>query len=287
MIPVGRLAPADQWDQNMLDLLFANKLYPTGLQFKRFEGYPNTEGCCLLIPGRYWHEHTVEITEAVSRYDYVLAFRVGDEEDTFDIRKVAHPNLKWWVQTPRVGVDYGDARLFGVGFPRHFNDLPARPPTARLTDVVLAAQDTHTRRHEAFAVLNRCHFSKTVTATEGFTQGLTPKRYVESMIHAKTAAAPSGAVSPDTFRLYEALEAHTVPIADDLSPAYDSRGYWNMIFGDPPFPIYTDTDELPLLVSDVTYRYPRMNNRVAAYWMRYKRLLRDWLVEDLKALGAI
>ena len=53
MIPVGRLAPKDQWDQNMLDLLFDNDLYYTGLTFKRIEGYPHTDGAILIIPGRY------------------------------------------------------------------------------------------------------------------------------------------------------------------------------------------------------------------------------------------
>ena len=79
MIHVGRLAPGNQWDQNMLDLLFANQLYPTGLTFKRVEGYPSgVDGCILLIPGRYWVDKANQISEAISRYQWILAMRVGD-----------------------------------------------------------------------------------------------------------------------------------------------------------------------------------------------------------------
>ena len=123
-IPVGRLAPTKQWDQNMLDLLFANNLYHTGLNFSRHEGYPTADGAILIIPGRYWHESVNQISEAIAKYRWVLGIRTGDEEDLFDPERVFHRNIKWWVQSPSVGRDYGDARLFGVGFPPHFNDIP-------------------------------------------------------------------------------------------------------------------------------------------------------------------
>ena len=85
MIPVGRLAPTGQWDQNLLVELFANRVYPTGLEFSLTEGYPTgVDGCCLIIPGRYWHKDTDRINEAIATYRWVLAFRASDEEDWFD-----------------------------------------------------------------------------------------------------------------------------------------------------------------------------------------------------------
>ena len=285
MIHVGRLAPGNQWDQNMLDLLFANHLYPTGLMFKRVEGYPSgVDGCILLIPGRYWFERINEISEAISRYQWVLAMRVGDEENTFDPGRVFHRNIKWWVQTPQVGADYDDARFFGVGFPPSFNHLIEQ---ARDTDVFLSAQNTHARRAECFAKLDGITVTKNVHATKGFTQGMSGYEYAAAMCSAKIAPAPSGAVSPDSFRLYEALEAHTIPIADDISPVHDAAGYWRMVFPDAPFPILDTYEQLPGYIEDQLKAWPANANQITAWWIRQKRNMARNLRTDLKELGAL
>lgn len=285
MIPVGRLAPGNQFDQNMLDQLFANKLYPTGLEFKRIDGYPNTDGCCILIPGRYWHNQTWDISDALASYKWVLAIRTSDEEDLFDVAAVRHPNIRWWVQSPRTDRDYGDARLFGVGYPPYFNQLPPEAPR-KSVPLFLSAQNTHDRRNQCFDALEPFQAGY-VQQTEGFTQGLTSSAYVQLMCDARVAPAPAGPACPDTFRLYEALEAHAIPIADDLTPGYDSHGYWKMLFPDAPFPILTDYESLPGYINHALARWPANANRIAAWWMRQKRAMAHWLREDLKALGAL
>lgn len=282
MIPVGRLAPIDQWDQNMLDLLFANELYPTGLTFSRHEGYPSTDGCVLIIPGRYWFQKANQISESIARFQWVLAIRTGDEEDQLQPDRIYHPNIKWWVQTPKVGVDYDDARLFGVGFPPHFNHLKQQNKD---TDVFLSAQNTHDRRTECFAALENIKATKVVGTTDGFTQGMDKDEYALWMSAAKVAPCPSGAVSPDSFRLYEALEAHTVPIADDSSPVYDSQGYWRMLFPDAPFPILESYEQLPGYVDDQLRQWPDNVNRITEWWINYKRDLGRWIRDDLRELG--
>jgi hypothetical protein len=276
MIPVGRLAPKDQWDQNMLDLLFANELYDTGLTFKRCEGYPVSDGAILIIPGRYWHHRTNEISEAIAKYQWVLAMRVGDEEDLLEPDRVFHRNIKWWVQSPKPGHDYGDARLFGVGFPPHFNVLW---PTERAISVFLSAQNTHGLRHECFDALHNVTVSKLVKETSGFTQGMDKKRYAEMMCSAKVAPAPSGPVTADNFRLFEALEAHAIPIADD-------KDFWLTVFPDAPFPIVDTYDQLAGYINDQLDAWPRNANHISAWWMHQKRNLSLWLTQDLDDLGA-
>jgi hypothetical protein len=292
LIHVGRLAPVHQYDQAMLDDLFANRLYPTGIEFDMAEGYPgypDTDGCILLVPGRYHDQHTDQISAAIARYKWVLAMRVGDEEDWFDISKVSHPSIKWWVQTPKVGKDYGDARFIGVGYAPYFRGLHAAPPPKAL-DVFMSAQNTHVRRNECFDALKGDLPGvalKFVNATEGFTQGLDPATYVQQMRYTKVAPAPSGAQCPDSFRVWEALESHAIPIADDVSPVYDSRGFWDMLLPGAPFPILTDYSDLPGYINDVLEDWPATANRVAAWWMRQKRQMARDLVSDLRALGAL
>ena len=284
MITVGRLAPKDQWDQNLLDRLFDNTLYPTGLRFKRVEGYPTSDGCVLIIPGRYWHEKVNAISEAIAKYVWVLGVRVGDEEDQFDPEKVVHPNIKWWVQTPDPQRDYGGARLFGCGFPPHFNTLINYE---RDVDVFLSAQNTHDRRHQCFTALKKTYANKKVEPTKGFTQGMGGDEYARWMCSAKIAPAPSGPESPDSFRLFEALEAHTIPIADDLSPKTPKPGFWRAVFPDAPFPILTDYKDLPGYVEDQVKGWPANANRITAWWIRQKRQMAKNLRADLTELGAL
>jgi hypothetical protein len=286
VIPVGRLAPGDQWDQNMLDLLFANMLYPTGLMFKRHEGFPNTDGCILIIPGRYWADQTDQISDAISRYQWVLGIRTGDEEDEFDPERVSHPNIKWWVQTPRPGRNYGDSRLFGIGFPPHFNHLGGDP--ARDVDVFISAQNTHDRRDDCFDTLKRVTSARVEAyETEGFTQGMAPADYATMMCSAKLAPAPSGPESAESFRVYEALEAHTIPICDDYSPKWNALGYWEHLFPGCPLPVINTYQQLPGYIEDLLYRWPANLNTITAWWMRYKRQWSQWLVDDLTELGAL
>lgn len=286
MIDLLYLDPGDQWDQFILKKLFADELYRHGLTFKQHADYPDSDGLVIVIPGRYWYDKTKDINKQLARYKWVLAIRTGDEEDLFDIAQVEHPNIRWWVQTPRTDRDYGEARLFGVGYPPHFAQMPAKCPEADI-DVFLSAQNTHTRRREAFNALQDVRVVHSVTPTSGFTKGLKPEDYRDTMLSTKIAPAPSGAFSPDSFRLYEALEAHCVPIADDISPQYDSAGYWRKLYPDAPFPILEDYESLPGYIDDQLKLWPANANRIAAWWMRQKRRFSEWLSEDLSELGAL
>ena len=160
MIHVAHLAPRGCWDENILTQLLGNHLHPTGLEYEHHDGWPNIydTGVIAIIPGRYWHTRAAEISEAMARYRWVLAFRTGDEEDLFDIDAVTHPNIKWWVQTPRADKYYRGARWFGVGWTPAFNNPPFDPGTPaarkRPLDVYLAGQNTHCRRNQAFKTLN-------------------------------------------------------------------------------------------------------------------------------------
>lgn len=285
MIDVGWLTPAqDCWDTNLLRLLLDGDLYPHGLEVRHHAGYPNVNAPVItVVPGRYYAQRTNEINTAIQRYASVLMVVTSDEESLFDIGRIIHPAVRFWVQTPRLSREY-DARLIPLGFPPHFNDLPAVEKT---TDVFLSAQRTHARRVQCFEALANSRHAADIHPTEGFTQGMKPAEYVEVMCAARVAPCPSGAVSPDSFRAWEALEAHCVPIADDISPAYDSRGYWRRLFPDCPFPIIENYSDLPGYIEDALADYPRNANRIAAWWIAQKRAMALNLREDLQNLGAL
>lgn len=259
----------------MLDDLLSGRLYPTGLRFRRCEGYPGDSGV-LIVPGRYWAGREDEISEAVAGYEWLLMFVTSDEEALFG--EIDHPNMIRWVQTPRHGRDYGDARLFGVGYSPHTRNLPMTAPVK--DGVFLSGQDTHQRRHDCFQSLD--DVPGVVKRTDGFTQGMPPNEYMRHMVNAKVVPAPSGAVSPDSFRFWEALETHCIPVSDTVSPTDGTTDYWHRIFTDPPFPLAEDwagVDWAALLYGNA--------NTITAWWMRRKREYARQLGDDLDALGAL
>jgi hypothetical protein len=303
MIPVVRLDPTSHWDQNTLAELFAGHLAPHHLDLREEAGlWPDADGIILVIPGREWSDRDIplggeltatqqdryrQLSDAIARYGWVLAIRTSDEEDWFDPARIVHPNIRWWIQFGRPDHDYAGARTFGANYPPHFNQLPTEPPDPYF-DVFLAARDTHDRRHECFAAVE--HLGDNVIththASKGFAQGHTPLVYTAGMIGTKIAPAPAGPATPDSHRFYEALQAHCIPLADDICPGYDSTGYWRMCFPEAPFPIITDWSGLPELVAELLAAWPGNANRIAGWWICEKRRLARWLRDDLAALGA-
>ena len=148
MIHVSQLAPDGQWDQTMLFDLFANKLYPTGLEFSHRLGYVRrgAKGSIVIIPGRYWSKERdyAQINDALMHYEWVLAIRTSDEEDSFDIERIAHANIKWWVQTPKAGVFYDASDA-----PNVIHDIAQVLPLTHLVDG-LSGAIASARRPEYF-----------------------------------------------------------------------------------------------------------------------------------------
>lgn len=288
IVPVHYLPPGDQWDQTLVRLLLTNRLYPTGWEFTATEGdvWPDAEGLVLVFPGRYYVDRAEEIRDALARYRWALIIKTGDEEDAFDIAPLAaDPRRRVWIQTPRIDRIHPDeVRFMPLGFSPHFVDLPADPPD-KTTTVFLSAQKNHDRRRRAFdALAVREDDEMFVRPTPGFTQGLDPEAYRDHMLAARIAPAPAGVVSPCSFRLFEALESHAIPIADDVSPAYDSQGYWSKMLPDAPIPVIRDYESLVGWVDDLLASYPANANRIAAWWFREKRRWALNLDEDLKGL---
>ena len=274
MIPVGRLAPANCWDQTHIEDILqgceSHAGYPTGV-----------DGCIVVIPGRFWAEHYDAITEALARYRWVLAFRVSDEEDWFRPEKVEHPNIQWWVQTPRFPVDRYPvgSRFLPVGYTPHARNAS---PDEKLLNVFLSCQDTHQRRHECFNSLEGLRDSR-IHRTAGFTQGMDPAEYMRCMGLAKIAPCPSGAVSVDSFRVYEALESGALPVVDTVSPVDGLTDYWVRLFTDVPFPVVTDWSAARW--SDLIENWDITETN--AWWQAQKRRWTLELKEDLQKLGAL
>lgn len=248
----------------------------------------------FVLPARYHANDLGLINRDLARFDGVLVVLLGDEEGFFPWSELTHPNMRLWIMSPRKNRNYPEGtRFLGTGFPPQ-----ARPELAKLDgrdrplDHFFAGQITHQRRLEmARALQNDYQGSGGFHPSKGFTQGLPHDEYYRGLASAKIAICPSGPVTPDTFRLFEGLEAGCIPMADCRVPSDRDNSdfgddYWTWFFGEePPFPVLTDYEQLAGYTADTLKQGLPLRNKVFAWWLGKKREMAYNLEADLTALG--
>jgi len=196
-------------------------------------------------------------------------------------------------------------RFVGEGFHRDTPRLcEAFWSVDRPVDVFYSGQINHERRQKMMEMLTddidmkngagavcvsyklQWNYSMDVIATEGFSQGYHRAEYLQRMCRSKVALCPSGPRTPDSFRVYEALEAGCVPIVDGHCPAYSEAGYWDLVAPGAPFPIIDDWADLPDLLAETLAGWPDNAAACRDWWTTYKRGMVGWLDADLDSIGA-
>lgn len=285
-----------RWDDAMLGDLFDGRLgrVPGMPKFDHTEGPSgapsNARHAVVVIPARHNADRVEVVNRELAHFDSVLVVLTGDEEHAFPVDQLAHPQRVIWQMTPDPSRRQAD-RYIGTGYPPQARLLGEMGSSAgdRTHDWFFAGQVTHSRRQEAVralrGIVNRSGFHGHLVETPSFTAGLDHGDYYRGLVSARVAPAPSGPCSPDSFRLYEALEAGCVPLADGTSPQ-GGDGFWTLVFGtSPPFPVVTDWSTVPGLVRTVVDDWPRSANRCVAFWQQYKRRVAWNLYDDLVRLG--
>lgn len=292
--------PADNyWDLGTLNRLFAGKLWSAVAmpEFRRVSSIDQIEeGGIIVFPARRQVSYVKQLKHDLERLKWAIVMLVGDEANEFPASKIALPHVKLWIMSAHPDRHVDGARKIGSGVPPiGYEVLPQYKEEAysRPVDYFFSGQLTHERRQALKKELDTLdefqqHHKMTglVHYSEGFTQGIEPALYFKGLASSKTAPCPSGAINPESFRLFEALEAGCVPIVDGYSPEYKEAGFWTWFFDEePPFPVYTDTDQIRGYIEDGVKRYPEFGNNIFAWWQRKKRDMAYWVVDDIVALN--
>lgn len=264
------------WDQALLEDVLVGKAgrlagwlrcvhHPGG-----FDGLPPDTGAVVVVPGRMENGDTGPLREHLDRLPWALVVVTSDEEGAYPWWELAGPRRALWVQTPRVDPPEGADAYLPVGYTPWLHDqLAPHVPLSKVHDWFLACQVTHPRRQQCADALEPLPYGRLVR-TEGFTLGLPHDEYAVELATAKVAPCPGGPVTPDTFRLWEALEAGAVPLADAQAGERDAAGYWHTLLGGlPPFPVVEEW--APTVVADALAAWPANGNRAQAWWLRWKR----------------
>ena len=220
------------------------------------------------------------INESAAPLDWLIVINIGDETSEFPIHLLEHPNMRLWQQTP-LPSQLADRYLI-EGYTAGTENLHI----TRDYDWFFAGQLNHDRRRAMKAALDGMPGGKAIY-TEGFGQGIAHFEYITWMNRAKVVPCPSGPATPDSFRLWEALECGAVPIVDAQSLNPKTLGFWSVVLGDHPLTIIDDWETLPAVMDAILHDYERQQRLVSYWWKTYKLRFREWLGQDLARLGAV
>jgi hypothetical protein len=135
--------------------------------------------------------------------------------------------LKVWKQHPKRDLEWQPDVALPLGWRpgtrQHF--AGTIPPVKRLDWFYAGQGGAH--RQAMLDYLARLP-GGALKVTSGFAQGIDQTRYLEGMGSAAIAPCPPGPNTPDTFRLWEGLEAGCVPYMD-----YDDAGFFAESYGLP------------------------------------------------------
>lgn len=229
----------------------------------------------VVIPGAYQGDVIPEINKELAKFKKILVIVTSDEECKFNVTKLEHPDMILYTQ-------YGNGGyLFPLGYaPGTRETLKAIGLENKTIPWFFSGQATHYRRKMLVSSLKEMN-DGVLMATDGFAKGMNKVQYLENLARARVAPVAPGAVAVDSFRIYEALEAGCIPVADDTSPIRSAPDlYWYRLFGDVPFPVFNDYTKLPMFI-DLCLKEPNSNQYIFAWWINKKNQIRERIKAEL------
>lgn len=273
------------WDQAIVEEIVSGERYQHHTSMSTVE---KDTGGIVVLNGRMHVHDVLKLNKDIEKLTWCLLIITGDEEASFPWRTVRHKWMKIWVQMPRMNQHNDVHYKLPNGYrPNTVQLLDKIPKQERTLDYFFVGQVTHPRREEcrrAVNALNPTVFYGEFIATSKFGEEVVPyEDYLRKLASSKIVLCPSGPETPDSFRLYEALEAGCLPIVDAFASNNQDWGYWKYLYGDDiPFPIISYWDRLPELLDELLDNWPANSMKAFAWWQLKKREIRLQLEADVK-----
>lgn len=138
-------------------------------------------------------------------------------------------------------------------------------------------------------VAPRCKEDLHLLSSSGFSNGYKVGPYSAVMEESVFAPCPAGN-SPETIRLYDALECGCIPISLDYAFLNSSDGLAE--FGQPPFPILSSWDHLPTFLEKMKHtlltnpaEIQKMQDDCIVWWGNYKKHIALKIAHRIESLN--
>lgn len=278
------------WDQGILEDLFKRQGPYTWNHKEDFKGIGDLDGAVVVLNGRMHDKRVNALMNDLNKIRWVVLIITGDEEAVFPFEQIRHPLLRVWMQLPRMNRHNDVSFKLPNGARAGTREILKTISTQeRIYDFSFVGQVNHARREqcvEAIAGMGD-RYSQRLIPTDGFgKEAIDQWGYLGIMAESKIVLCPSGVETPDTFRLYEALEAGCLPVVDAFATNNQSTGFWNYLFkGTLPFPVIPYWSDLPELLPELLREWPHNANKASAWWQNVKRDMHNKLIDDIKDIS--
>jgi hypothetical protein len=255
---------ADKWDYGLLKEVFDKY----SIDQIKVTSIPKVDRAFVVVPGPQNLGHEDDINKEIQNLSRLVLFITGDEESRFDISKINHPNAEIWVQY--FNESNKQYNKLPIGVPQHLKQfIPDYP--IKDYDLYFGGQITHSRRQQLAKAIKTMP-NTLYKPTEGFAQGDQPIDYYRNLASARIAPAPSGAVTIDSFRFFEAIEMLCLPIGDSVDSKDRDIDFYNILFEENiPVSFVSNWADLRFLVPELLNQYPKNMHKVVCWWIKYKR----------------
>jgi hypothetical protein len=260
--------PQDKWDSHGIRRTVADAAMKS-----------DGRGGVVILAAGPNADATRDVNLFLEPLDWALLVLTADEGSLFPLHELSHRRMIVWQQTPPK-VTVAD-RVFGYAPPNRAYDS-VRTSSNRDLDWCFMGQVTHPRRQMAHAAMVDMQRGL-LYPTKGFAQGFQPDSYYHVLSNSRVSVCPSGARTPDTFRVWESILLGCVPVVDELGP--DGRaGYWDQVFPGSPLQRIVDWSTLPAVVDDVLSDWKRRQRDVCDWWFTYNGDLIASMRDDVERL---
>lgn len=288
--------PRGYWDQGIFESLFSRDLWlPINanefVHCNGFDELQDANGAIVMLPARHHTKDVKKLNADIAKLEWCIIVLCGDEENLFPASEIEHPNMAIYLMTPQVNKDLRKVDFFiGSGFPpnarieiaKHHDEYSVKP-----FDWSFAGQVTHDRRRQCTKELKKMRHGVLIE-TPGFTQGIPHEEYYRLLSQTRVVPCPSGPQTPDSIRLFEALEAGCIPLADTRVPKEEQQeNYWKYVFPSSPIPLVDDWSTVKDLIQYHNDVWPTTANQVYAWWQGFKREIAYRFENDITRLSGV
>ena len=238
------------WDQYLLEIAFDG--------YNHLFEITDQEEAIVIIPGAYQAYLIDDINRELSKLEKCVVIITSDEENNFPIEKLQHKNMKVFSTYPATSME--NVGWLPIGYPPQAKRIDNN--YIKDIDWFFAGQVNHKSREMMVENVKDVPNGQ-LHISGGFAQGLNHEEYYKLMARSKIVLCPNGNISPDSFRLYEALEAGCIPIVE-------SPYFWLKMFKTIPFPIIGNDFNWRNAINLILRDYHLYKQNVDKWWKTTK-----------------